>query len=139
VSPALLARWPLLRAVHLPWLTQPDFDHLLWACELNLVRGEDSLVRALWAGSPFLWQAYPQSDGVHAAKIEALAARLNLPEAVRAVWRNWNGLGAPAPGLALPESAAGAPWAMAAQQALQALLTQDDLATQLRAWSRPRG
>ena len=32
-----------LRCLALPWLTQPDFDHLLWACDLNFVRGEDSL------------------------------------------------------------------------------------------------
>jgi uncharacterized repeat protein (TIGR03837 family)/translation elongation factor P len=32
---------------YLPYLTQPDFDHLLWSCDLNFVRGEDSLVRAV--------------------------------------------------------------------------------------------
>ena len=42
----------------LPLLAQTDFDHLLWSCELNFVRGEDSLVRAIWAGAPFVWQAY---------------------------------------------------------------------------------
>jgi uncharacterized repeat protein (TIGR03837 family) len=137
VTPSLLSRWPLLRAVALPWLTQTEFDPLLWACELNCVRGEDSLVRALWAGTPFLWQAYPQSDGVHSAKIEALAAQLNLPEPVRAAWRAWNGL---APEMALPNAARGSPWALAAMQARTGLLAQDDLATQLRAWalaSRP--
>ena len=40
-----------LRTVELPWLTQADYDHLLWSCELNFVRGEDSLVRACWASS----------------------------------------------------------------------------------------
>jgi uncharacterized repeat protein (TIGR03837 family) len=138
VTPALLERWPLLRAVNLPWLTQPDFDHLLWACELNCVRGEDSLVRALWAGVPCLWQAYPQSDGAHAAKIEAMAARLKLPEPVRAVWRAWNGLSAALPGWALPVTTPGAPWAVAAQQTRQSLLAQNDLASQLRAWARPQ-
>src|SRR5205085_11787329 len=60
-----------LRAVAVPPLTQPDFDRLLWSCDLNLVRGEDSLVRALWAGAPFVWQAYVQKDGAHRAKVEA--------------------------------------------------------------------
>ncbi|MGL4807647.1 MAG: elongation factor P maturation arginine rhamnosyltransferase EarP, partial [Giesbergeria sp.] len=35
---------------------QRAFDDMLWACDLNLVRGEDSLVRALWAGRPLVWQ-----------------------------------------------------------------------------------
>ena len=41
-----------LRAQLLPWLTQADFDRLLWSSDLSVVRGEDSLVRALWAGAP---------------------------------------------------------------------------------------
>jgi len=43
----------------LPTLAEMDFDHLLWACDLNFVRGEDSLVRALWAGKPLVWQDLP--------------------------------------------------------------------------------
>ena len=59
----------------LPFLAQPDFDHLLWCCDLNLVRGEDSWVRALWAGRPWLWQAYPQADEVHLDKLTAFLQR----------------------------------------------------------------
>ena len=69
--------------MRLPWLTQADFDHLLWACDLNFVRGEDSLVRAAWAGAPFVWQVYPQHDGAHAAKVEALLAGMAAPPDVR--------------------------------------------------------
>jgi uncharacterized repeat protein (TIGR03837 family) len=90
----------------LPWLSQPDFDHLLWSGDLNCVRGEDSLVRALWAGRPWLWQAYPQDDGAHGPKMEALLARLGAlttpmltttPRTVdvAGLWRAWNGLAAP--------------------------------------------
>ena len=35
-----------LRALALPALSQADYDHLLWASDLNFVRGEDSWVRA---------------------------------------------------------------------------------------------
>ncbi len=52
-----------LRAVTLPHLTQLNYDHLLWASDLNIVRGEDSWVRAQWAGKPFIWQPYVQVDG----------------------------------------------------------------------------
>ena len=70
------ARAAQLRAVAAALLTQPDFDRLLWACDLNFVRGEDSLVRAQWAGAPFVWQIYPQHDGAHRAKLEAFLDRL---------------------------------------------------------------
>lgn len=58
----------------LPFLTQADYDRLLWCCELNAVRGEDSFVRAQWAGAPLLWHIYPQQDGAHRAKLEAFLA-----------------------------------------------------------------
>jgi uncharacterized repeat protein (TIGR03837 family) len=50
-----LPRLPKLRAIALPLLPQIEFDHLLWSCDINFVRGEDSLVRAVWAGAPFVW------------------------------------------------------------------------------------
>ncbi|RVU45323.1 elongation factor P maturation arginine rhamnosyltransferase EarP [Rubrivivax rivuli] len=128
------ALWPQPPAavqVHaLPWLTQAGFDQLLWAADLNFVRGEDSLVRALWAGAPFVWQVYPQDDGAHAAKLQALAQRLQLPADVAALWRAWNGLQAPWPGLP-PRAGA---WAAAAQAASAAQAAQPDLATQLLAF-----
>ena len=91
-----------LRQHALPWLTQPDFDRLLWAADLNFVRGEDSWVRAHWAGKPFVWQAYPQDDGAHAAKIEAFLdralarAEAGTAEVIRDWTAAWNGLDDPA-------------------------------------------
>jgi len=65
-----------LRATALPHLPQPDFDRLLAAADLNLVRGEDSFVRAQVCGhGPFLWQIYPQDDGAHPAKLDAFLDR----------------------------------------------------------------
>ena len=61
--PAGQDRHGALRCHALPALTQPQFDELLWSCDLNCVRGEDSLVRAIWAGKPWLWHIYPQDDG----------------------------------------------------------------------------
>jgi uncharacterized repeat protein (TIGR03837 family) len=49
----------------LPFVPQPDYDKLLWACDLNFVRGEDSFVRAQWAGKPFIWHIYPQDENLH--------------------------------------------------------------------------
>lgn len=124
---------PGLRTARLPWLSQVDFDHLLWSCDLNCVRGEDSLVRALWAGEPFLWQAYPQADEAHATKVQAAWHRLGLPLEVAPLWQAWNGLG-PWPA-SLP---AHAPWRRAVECARAQLLRQDDLATQLRQFALER-
>ncbi|MGQ3053886.1 MAG: elongation factor P maturation arginine rhamnosyltransferase EarP [Roseateles sp.] len=120
---------PGLRSIALPYLPQPDYDRLLWSCDLNLVRGEDSFVRAQWAGKPFVWHIYPQHDNAHHAKLEAFMARAELPEAWRALWRGWNGLAAlPASLTGLTEAAAHAP-AWRAQ-----LAAQPDLLSQLDAF-----
>ncbi|MCD6025632.1 MAG: hypothetical protein K0R08_151 [Solimicrobium sp.] len=55
----------------IPFLSQPEYDKLLWACDLNFVRGEDSFVRAQWAGRPFIWHIYPQDNNLHHIKLNA--------------------------------------------------------------------
>ena len=55
----------------LPFLSQIEYDQLLWQCDLNFVRGEDSWIRAIWAGKPFIWQPYIQSDDTHIKKLNA--------------------------------------------------------------------
>lgn len=55
----------------LPFLNQVDYDQLLYDSDLNFVRGEDSLVRAIWAGNPFIWQPYLQENNTHITKLHA--------------------------------------------------------------------
>ena len=55
----------------LPFLSQDDYDRLLWLCDLNFVRGEDSWLRAIWAAKPLIWQPYRQEAQAHLAKLEA--------------------------------------------------------------------
>jgi uncharacterized repeat protein (TIGR03837 family) len=76
----------------LPWLGQREYDELLWACDLNFVRGEDSLVRGLLAGVPSVWQIYPQDDGAHHAKLEAFLRWLAPPAGLRDFFLRWNGI-----------------------------------------------
>jgi uncharacterized repeat protein (TIGR03837 family) len=59
----------------LPFVPQPDYDRLLWACDLNFVRGEDSFVRAQWAARPFVWHIYPQDENLHHKKLRAFLGR----------------------------------------------------------------
>jgi uncharacterized repeat protein (TIGR03837 family) len=83
----------------IPFLAQDDYDRLLWACDFNFVRGEDSFVRAQWAARPFVWNAYPQAENAHALKLDAFLARFCdglAPEpgaALRSFSRAWNDRG----------------------------------------------
>lgn len=124
-----------LRALLLDWLPHAQFDRLLWSADLNVVRGEDSLVRALWAGAPFVWQLYPQHDGAHRRKLQAFLERWQAdgtvapPAGVAEAFVWWNA----------PASTAGAvpPWPPAAhwREAVhgwrQQLTGQSDLTTRL--------
>ena len=100
----------------IPFVAQDDYDRLLWACDLNFVRGEDSFVRAQWAGKPFVWHIYPQAEGAHLAKLRAFVDRCcgniaNEPAAaLRGLFENWNGVpGAPPAGPAWRDFAAALP------------------------------
>jgi uncharacterized repeat protein (TIGR03837 family) len=113
----------------LPYTDQDGFDEMLWSCDLNFVRGEDSLVRALWAGQPFVWHIYPQEDNAHHAKLEAFLDWLKAPQSLREFHRVWNGIkDAALPSLhevMLNE------WGDCVMSASQRLLAQDDLLSQL--------
>jgi uncharacterized repeat protein (TIGR03837 family) len=131
----------------LPWLTQSAYDALLSRCDLNIVRGEDSFVRAQWAGRPLLWHIYAQPDGAHAAKLEAWLDRYlecapaALAAAVRQAHRAWNGLAgetSPADALAAATDPA-AGWAQHALAWRSRLRAQADLATQLIAFAAEHG
>ncbi|MDB5732738.1 MAG: hypothetical protein JWQ03_2633 [Variovorax sp.] len=119
-----------LRISYLPAVPQAEFDHLLWSADLNFVRGEDSLVRALWAGVPFVWQIYPQDDGAHHAKLEAFLDWLQAPPSLRRFHRLWNGIGTGA--LPALDAETLADWGVAVRSARHRLYVQDDLITQLR-------
>jgi uncharacterized repeat protein (TIGR03837 family) len=126
-----------LRAVPVPRMSQADFDRLLWSCDLNFVRGEDSLVRAIWAGAPFVWQLYVQDDGAHAAKLAAFLDRFlagaapGLASTLRALFGRWNGTARGTLATAMPDPATMAAWAAHCRRWRDALAAQDDLATRL--------
>ena len=141
----------------LPLLPHADYDQLLANSDLNLVRGEDSFVRAQWAGEAMLWHIYPQDEQAHLIKlaawqqrVETVAAAANTP--MPASWGQmliaWNHPATQA-GNCQPEDwlrfFAALPEIRAALQSWrQHLLAQPDLATQLmrfyadRVESRPK-
>ena len=75
----------------LPMLAQAQYDQLLWSADINLVRGEDSLARALWAGKPLTWDIYKQDDGVHWEKLKAFCTVYTeqMPLSLAQAWIEW--------------------------------------------------
>jgi len=111
----------------IPFVSQDDYDRLLWACDVNFVRGEDSFVRAQWAARPFVWHIYPQAANAHGQKLDAFlelyaAAPLDGVAAAASseLWHAWNG-------------APGAPDAGSAWRAF--ISAQAALASHARSWS----
>ncbi|MBI3375272.1 MAG: elongation factor P maturation arginine rhamnosyltransferase EarP [Betaproteobacteria bacterium] len=90
-----------LEARFVPFVPQPRYDELLWACDWNFVRGEDSFVRAQWAARPLVWHIYPQEERAHWIKLDAFLDRYcaglesGPAKALRTLWQGWNAQEAP--------------------------------------------
>jgi len=129
-----------LRLRFLPYLPQTVFDRLLALCDLNLVRGEDSLAQAVQAGRPCVWQIYPQDDGAHEAKLKAYLETI-FTDAPLGIWHAfWNGGPVTEPAsltLAWPWEPACA-WPQNAKALAARLAQNTDLCSQLIKWTEQR-
>lgn len=118
------------------FMQQENYDKLLWSCDLNFVRGEDSFVRAIWAGKPLFWQIYPQIDGAHHPKLDAWLKLTGLADTIGQAMHEW------ADGLLKTDLSASLTdqgwqeWERASQKLSDSLETQVDLATRLDNWVR---
>jgi uncharacterized repeat protein (TIGR03837 family) len=79
-----------LRIERVPFLPQTEYDKILWTADLNFVRGEDSIIRGIWAGKPLIWQIYPQTENTHLEKLQAWLARTGLPDDICRLMMCWN-------------------------------------------------
>ncbi|MCU0811891.1 MAG: elongation factor P maturation arginine rhamnosyltransferase EarP [Thiobacillaceae bacterium] len=88
-----------LRVIPFDPLPLDDYDEFLWRCDINFVRGEDSFVRAQWAGKAFVWQPYVQEGGAHLVKLDAFLERYTAGMSDHAaaaavnLFRAWNSSG----------------------------------------------
>ena len=60
-----------IQLISIPFVSQDEYDWILSQCDFNIVRGEDSFIRAQLAGKPFIWHIYPQEDRAHEIKLAA--------------------------------------------------------------------
>lgn len=120
---------------------QDAYDSSLLSHSINFVRGEDSIVRAMLSGRPFLWNIYPQDEDAHIAKLDSFfdfakeACGEELAEPVRKLSRAYNGKGKPS----------GDPddfiktWELMASRLSSRLLSQTPLTDRLLAFIRSHG
>ncbi|MBV8658365.1 MAG: elongation factor P maturation arginine rhamnosyltransferase EarP [Burkholderiales bacterium] len=130
-----------LTLIALPFLSQSDYDQLLWSCNMNFIRGEDSFVRAQWAGRPLVWHIYPQDEQTHLTKLDAFldqyaaqspALAADAHSALRAFHRAWNEDAGARIEVAWDTLAAqAAPMRQHAEAWAEHLAAQPDLASQL--------
>jgi uncharacterized repeat protein (TIGR03837 family) len=62
--------------IEMPFLVQEAYDRLLQLMDFNIVRGEDSLTRAVLSGKPFIWNAYIQDNSYQIVKVDALCSTM---------------------------------------------------------------
>lgn len=118
-----------MRLHFIPFLPQTEYDRLLWCCDLNFVRGEESLIRGLLAAKPLIWHIYPTDDQAHWIKLDAFIKVSQLNSTLSALTIEWNTqenlTHFDAVIACLPELT------QQAQALQQSLLAQADLSTQL--------
>ena len=76
----------------LNFIVQTDYDCLLQAADINLIRGEDSFVQAHWAQKPMLWHIYAQDEDYHLVKLNAWLEAINAPLWLQQLNTLWNRL-----------------------------------------------
>jgi hypothetical protein len=121
---------------HAQPVPQTEFDALLTAFDVVIVRGEDSFLRAQFAAKPLIWHIYPTADDAHLVKLDAWLDRychgldIETANAYRAASHAFNQGESDAP--AYQALATHLPTLAAHACAWRAtLFAQDDLATRL--------
>ncbi|MHB9117673.1 MAG: elongation factor P maturation arginine rhamnosyltransferase EarP [Burkholderiales bacterium] len=88
--------WGNLQIIIMDFIDQDQYDKLLWICDCNFVRGEDSFLRAQWSEKPMIWQIYPQDLETRKIKLSAFldlycqGLTQNASKALRNIWEGWS-------------------------------------------------
>ena len=57
------------------FLSQEEYEEVISATDFNFTRGEDSFIRGILLGKPFMWHIYLQEEKAHLDKIRAFNER----------------------------------------------------------------
>lgn len=64
------ARYGKIEVIFYQFLNQEEYEELINVVDFNFVRGEDSFIRAVLTGKPYLWHIYCQEELAHMDKLE---------------------------------------------------------------------
>ena len=73
-----------------PFYSYNEYEELISLVDFNLVRGEDSFVRALILGKPFLWHIYPQEKNIHMGKLKSFLEKYDCDEKLKDIFISYN-------------------------------------------------
>lgn len=70
-----IVKYGKITMVYLDFFSQEEYEEIISASDFNFTRGEDSFVRGIVLGKPFMWHIYLQEEKAHMDKIKAFTER----------------------------------------------------------------
>lgn len=70
-----IGKYGKITMLNADFLSQEEYEEVISAVDFNFTRGEDSFVRSILLGKPFMWHIYLQEEKAHMDKIRAFNDR----------------------------------------------------------------
>lgn len=70
-----IVKYGKITMIYSDFFSQEEYEEIISASDFNFTRGEDSFVRGIVLGKPFMWHIYLQEEKAHMDKIKAFTDR----------------------------------------------------------------
>ena len=70
-----VVKYGKITMIYSDFFSQEEYEEIISASDFNFTRGEDSFVRGIILGKPFMWHIYLQEEKAHMDKIKAFTER----------------------------------------------------------------
>lgn len=70
-----IVKYGKITMIYSDFFSQEEYEEIISASDFNFTRGEDSFVRGIVLGKPFMWHIYLQEEKAHMDKIKAFTER----------------------------------------------------------------
>ena len=70
-----IVKYGKITMIYSDFFSQEEYEEIISASDFNFTRGEDSFVRGIISGKPFMWHIYLQEEKAHMDKIKAFTER----------------------------------------------------------------
>lgn len=77
-----IVKYGKITMIYPDFFSQEEYEEIISASDFNFTRGEDSFVRGIVLGKPFMWHIYLQEEKAHMDKIKAFTERFKESVAV---------------------------------------------------------